>query len=312
MQNSVTEERYKYLGGSDIPAVMELSPFTKRFEMLKYKAQIDERDFEGNAYTEYGNEMEGKIRDYINENYGLDFVESKKIVEHENGLPTRYHADGTDENHRMMLEVKTTGENEIKDCINDYKMYLVQLLYGMETYGYELGLLAVYARPDDMSTEFDADRLQIFEVNIKDYDELLKEIHGAIDLFNKDLDYLKDNPFAEEEDLPSRKIIDEYKEMTVNVGEIAVNALDLVFAEKEIKDTISEIKDAITKAMGDNNIKTCDTEMGRITYIAQGKDTETVKLDDKALKADMPDIYDKYSKKTVRKGKKAYVRVTPH
>lgn len=308
MQSSVTEERYRYLGGSDISSIMELSPFTSRFEMLKYKAQIDENEFSGNDYTTYGNDMESKIRDYINEYYSMNFVEDKKIVENENGIDTRYHADGRDDDHRMLLEVKTTSE--IHECVKDYKMYLVQLLFGMETYGYELGLLAVYERPEDMSEEFDKDRLQVFEVNINDYDELLDEIHQAINSFNIDLNYLKENPFAEEDELPSRKLIEQYKEITVNVGEIAVNALDLLFAEKEIKDAIAEIKDGLCKAMGENSIKRCDTQLGRITYVPQGSDTETVKLDEKRLKEELPEVYAKYTKKSIRKGKKAYVRIT--
>lgn len=307
MQSSVTEDREKYIGGSDIPAIMELSPFMSRFELLKYKAQIEERDFTGNEYTEYGNAMESKIREYINKYYSLDFIEDKKIVEGE-GLPIRYHADGHEVEHRMLLEIKTTSD--IKECVKDYKMYLVQLLTGMETYGIEMGLLAVYSRPEDMSEEFDKDRLQIFEINIKDYDELLDEIHTAVKSFNIDLEYLKKNPFAEEEELPSRAIIEQYNDMTYCVGNVAVKALDLIFAEKEIKDKIAEIKEAICKAMGDNGIKSCNTYLGKISYVAPGADTKTEKLDATRLKTEMPEVYAKYVKETVRKGKKAYVRLT--
>lgn len=308
IETDVTLNRERGLGGSDIASIMELSPFTSRFEMLKYKAQIDEPDFAGNDFTRYGNEMEGKIRDYINEYYSMNFVTDYREIEKEDALNLFYHADGSDDDHRMLLEVKTTSE--IHECVKDYKMYLVQLLFGMETYGYELGLLAVYERPEDMSEEFDKDRLQVFEVNINDYDELLDEIHQAINSFNIDLNYLKENPFAEEDELPSRKLIEQYEEITVNVGEIAVNALDLLFAEKEIKDAIADIKDGLCQAMGENSIKRCDTQLGRITYVPQGSDTETVKLDEKRLKAELPEVYAKYTKKSVRKGKKAYVRIT--
>ena len=60
----VTKDRSKYIGGSDIPAIMGISHFKTRFDLLLEKAQLQENQFDGNSYTEYGNELEPKIRDY--------------------------------------------------------------------------------------------------------------------------------------------------------------------------------------------------------------------------------------------------------
>ena len=65
MQN-VKVDRDKYIGGSDIPIIMGISQFKTRFELLLEKAGLKENTFDGNEYTEYGNIMEPKIRDYIN------------------------------------------------------------------------------------------------------------------------------------------------------------------------------------------------------------------------------------------------------
>lgn len=57
----VTIDRNKYIGGSDIPIIMGISKFKKRFDLLLEKAELKENDFTGNAYTEYGNVMEEKL-----------------------------------------------------------------------------------------------------------------------------------------------------------------------------------------------------------------------------------------------------------
>ena len=47
---------------------------------------------------------------------------------------------------------------------------------------------------------FDKNRLQLFTINIKDYDELIKDIYYEIDRFEKDLERLKKNPLLSEKD----------------------------------------------------------------------------------------------------------------
>ena len=76
MQN-VKVDRDKYIGGSDIPIMMNISPFKTRWELLQEKAGLVENTFDGNQYTEYGNVLEPKIRDYINESQKDKFVEGK-------------------------------------------------------------------------------------------------------------------------------------------------------------------------------------------------------------------------------------------
>ena len=49
---NVTENRYKYIGGSDIPIIMGISTFKKRFDLLLEKAQLKTDDFQGNEYTD--------------------------------------------------------------------------------------------------------------------------------------------------------------------------------------------------------------------------------------------------------------------
>lgn len=188
----VRTDRNKFIGGSDIPIIMNLSPFKKRFDLLLEKADLLENDFDGNIYTEYGNILESKIRKYINKLKNTNYIEYKKIDGN-----IRCHLDGF--NDVSVLEIKTTSQ--IRKKVSSYKKYLVQLLFYMQQTKVEKGLLAVYERPKDFSEEFHEERLQIFDIDINDYDELLKEINTAVKKFIKDLEKIKENPFIEEWEL---------------------------------------------------------------------------------------------------------------
>ena len=188
----VRTDRNKYIGGSDIPIIMNISPFKKRFDLLLEKADLLENEFEGNIYTEYGNILEPKIREYINKLKDTKYIEYKKIDGN-----IRCHLDGFD--NVSVLEIKTTSQ--IRKKVSSYKKYLVQLLFYMQQTNVEKGLLAVYERPKDFSEEFDKERLQLFDIDINDYDELLKEINTAVRKFIKDLEKIKENPFIEEWEL---------------------------------------------------------------------------------------------------------------
>lgn len=185
-------DRNKYIGGSDIPTIMNISPFKKRFDLLLEKADLLENEFEGNVYTEYGNILEPKIREYINKLKNTNYIEYKKIDGN-----IRCHLDGF--NNESVLEIKTTSQ--IRKKVSSYKKYLVQLLFYMQEVKVDKGLLAVYERPKDFCEEFHEERLQVFDIDIKDYEELLKDINAAVKKFIEDLEKVKENPFIEEWEL---------------------------------------------------------------------------------------------------------------
>ena len=71
----------------------------------------------------------------------------------------------------------------------------------MQTMQVDKGVLAVYERPRDFCEEFHEERLQVFDIDIKDYEELLKDINADVKRFIKDLEKVKENPFIEEWEL---------------------------------------------------------------------------------------------------------------
>ena len=291
---AVTIDRDKYIGGSDIPIIMNLSPFKKRFDLLLEKAGLKENDFTGNEYTEYGNILEPKIRDFINESFSMEFVEGKHI----NG-DIRCHTDGETEN--CILEIKTTSQ--IHENVDDYKVYLVQLLFYMQNVNVEHGLLAIYERPEDFNEEFDSKRLTTYSINIHDYKELLEQINKAVDQFRIDLAKVKENPLITEEDL-----------LPVDLTELSnkVVALENQLAEmKKIEAQAKDLKEQLKTAMEKSGTKTWETPNGtKITLVPDGEDKVVKKFNEKLFKNNNLDLWDEYSEEVVQKGKSGYVRIT--
>ena len=304
----VTEDRNKYIGGSDIPIIMGLSKFKTRWELLQEKAGLIEPDFEENAYTEFGETLEPQIRDAINKMYEGHFPlfeEHQKIVG-----KLRYHADGF--NGERVLEIKTTSQ--IKESLEGYKSYLVQLLFGMDLYNVNNGVLAVYERPDDFDTTFDPFALTMYGVNMQDHAKLTDEIGEAIKQFQKDLEKVKANPLITEEELQPTALI----ELSDKVVALEQRLAEYKSIEKEQK----EMKEALKVAMEEYGVKKWTTNNGvQITLVPDAPDKRVY---EKVI--DYAGLQEAYSKLCehvgvpercfvrevdgIKKGRKGYVKIT--
>lgn len=314
MQDSVKQDRQKFLGGSDIPIIMGISPFKTRYKLLCEKAGIEEDTFKGDAYTEYGNIMEEKIRDHINNSnmvYGeAPFHEDKFEREPIGSEPIgiRCHCDGI--NEITVLEIKTTSK--IHDNVNDYKYYLVQLLYYMIYFERRYGMLAVYERPNDMNTEFDMRRLQTFRIDREDYKDLIFEIGKAVVDFMIDLKEMKKNPFLEEEDFIPSDLV----EVSDKIIALEAQLADMKRIEKQVKDFKEQLKAEMEK----HKVKKWKTPSG--CSICLVEDTPSTvemvdELDLEAMKQDLPELFKSYTDggyikpvEKIKKGKAGYVRIS--
>ena len=292
----VRKDRDKYIGGSDLPIIMGISPFKSRFDLLLEKAGYLENDFKGNEYTEFGNELEPKIRNYINDSlYKKDPFREDTFIDGD----LRANVDGV--NKGFILEIKTTSQ--IKDDLDDYKLYLVQLLFYMKVANKKKGMLAVYERPVDFSEEFDENRLQTFMIDIANFKELLEDIDFAIEQFRIDLKKVKENPLITEEELQPKEVI----ELSNKIVEIE-NQL-IVF--KELEKSQKKLKEQLKKAMEEYHIKKWETPNGtKITLVADGEDKEVEVFNEDNFKKENEELYKKYSEKQIKKGRSGYVKIT--
>jgi hypothetical protein len=282
--------------------------------LLQEKAGIVEPENASNIYTEYGNVMEEKIRDHINNSnmvYGeAPFHEDKFVREPIGSDPIgiRCHCDGI--NEITVLEIKTTSE--IHENVNDYKYYLVQLLYYMIYFERRYGMLAVYERPEDMSEEFDMRRLQVFRIDREDYKDLIYEIGLAVAEFMRDLKAMKENPFLEEEDFIPSELVETSDKLI---------ALEAQLKEmKQIEEQVKAFKAQLKEEMEKHKVKKWRTPSGVSLCLVDDTPStvETVEeLDLEAMKQDLPELFKPYTDggymkpvEKIKKGKAGYVRIS--
>lgn len=300
MEYDVTIDREHYIGGSDIPVIMGISPFKTRYELLLEKAGLAENDFVGNRYTVYGQQLEPQIREYINGQMptGAKF-EPNKIVDGD----IRCHTDGF--NGYCVLEIKTTSH--IYETLDEYKIYLVQLLLYMEKNKVKSGLLAVYKRDNDFDTDFKPENLSIFEVEMTDYQNLMEEVNAEIERFRADLARLKENPLLCEEDFQPNEL--------VALSQKAVALENRMVEYKAIEKQYKEMKQALFEAMTKHDVKSWEMPNGtRITRVDGTKaSTETItEFDVETFKQENAELFEKYQKTVTKKtaGRAGYVKIT--
>ena len=296
----VTVDRESYIGGSDIPCIMGISPFKTRFQLLLEKAGLEENDFTGNKYTVYGQQLEPQIREYIN---GLDAkskpFEPNRVYDGD----FRAHTDGF--NGECVLEIKTTSH--VYNALNEYRVYLVQLLKYMEVNKVENGLLAVYERPSDFATEFEVGRLHLYDVDMNDYRDLLAEINTEIDRFRADLARLKENPLLSEEDFqPSELVL-----LSQKVIKFEAQLAELKNIEAECK----KAKATLFEEMEKHGVKSWSTPNGtKITRVdgTPGSVKTDTEFDLKTFKAENAEMYQRYLKEVEKKvaGRSGYIKIT--
>ncbi len=302
---NVLVDRQSYIGGSEIPSIMGISPFKTRWQLLQEKAGIIEPEVVDNKFVDYGSEMEKYIRDYVNflDEYREDnFVEDTLVVEGPI-IASRCNVDGR--NSDTILEVKTTSQ--IHDNLDDYKVYLVQLLYYMYNYGYSKGKLAVYERPEDFNTDFDPEQLMLYNVNIEEYSDLVEDIKNAVNEFRVDLAKLKENKELAEQDFIPVEIVHYANEIQIIEDRLKVF--------KQLEKEQEELKTKLYESMLEAGIKTWTTPNNtKITVVEEIPSTTIIeeKFDEETFKKENEEQYNKYLKQVEKKksGKKGYVRIS--
>ena len=147
VKDSVKDDRDKYIGGSDLPKVInEVSA-----RRLVFEKSQPLKDFTS-IYTEFGNIAEPLIRAYVSEKkFGNQNIDpSTTIIEREGKLGLRGNLDG-DYKGGAVIEIKTLGENYFEDPSAFHKKmidYSIQVAYYMMLKDYLVGEIYIFKRPE--------------------------------------------------------------------------------------------------------------------------------------------------------------------
>lgn len=294
--DTVKDDRQKYLGGSEAPIIMGLSPYKTRFELLLEKLGVKKEEFVGNEYTEFGKEMEPKIRDYINSTSKTSKNKYKSDCIVNENVRVRCNVDGI--NQTSILEIKTSTKPNTQNL-----GYLAQLLFYLHFYKLEKGVIAVY-KNDDFDTEFDASKLEI--------EEFLYE--HLVEMLNVDIDKLVTNFWNDYETLKGYLSLgyelDETMITNNSIQEVSNQVIALeneLTTLKEIEAKHKAVKEKLFNLMIENNVKKWETPQGiKITRVDPTTSTRKT-LDEKAL-SEIMDLEPYYTEKA--SNRKGYVKIT--
>lgn len=275
---NVTENRHKYVGGSDVPVILGISKFKTQFELASEKMGITKSDFKGNEYTAYGHAMEPQIREYINLTTDYEFMETSTINEEHS---IRANTDGVDHEAKTLLEIKTHG------AVPTIEVYKAQMQAYMFANDLDQGVLALYERSKDFNLEFDSENLDT-SIVVKRDEGFIKNMLDEINLFWQRCDWLIKNQGASEWDynnclseniIPGGKkpmtnklqvktvrfqpaVVEfNYEEIEKQLDQLLKKFDNLVFTEKEMKEcrsTLTElrkVKNSINKYRVDTKKK---------------------------------------------------------
>lgn len=144
MKDTVKNNRLHFIGGSDIPILMNISNYKDRETLVKEYAGVEDRTFKCNQFIEYGNLMEPKIRDYTNNILGFNCIPkcSKSFKKR-----IRCNTDGYDPNNKIIFEIKTNDRKHSN--ILDYEL---QMQLYMWKFKCKKGYLIQYTRPENFYT----------------------------------------------------------------------------------------------------------------------------------------------------------------
>lgn len=127
------EERRKGVGGSDIAAILGLSPWKTAYQVYQEKRkEVD--SWKGNEATEWGKRMEPAIRQWYSDQTGRSVRLPEKVMFHANYPFMLASLDGFTDDRRV-VEIKTArsskgwgepGTNEIPDyCALQVQHYMI-------------------------------------------------------------------------------------------------------------------------------------------------------------------------------------------
>lgn len=281
---NVTENREKYVGGSDMPIILGMSPYKTPFQLAKEKAGLVERTFDASAYTEYGNILEPQIRDYLNASAGLNFQPDTFIDENER---IRANVDGYEKEEGLLLEIKTHGANPSNES------YYAQIQLYLHVYGLDCCWLAKYRRPADFETDLEAYKFDVMNMDIEmvkydaDYGQKLIE---AIHRFWVQVDALKMNPDMTESEFHQAG----NNELMAKVTQLAAFENEIQRLKQLEKDA-KTLRDELIDLMENTALKKIDTGNVVVTYVAPSVRTS---IDSAKLRDELPEIYEQYKRLT--------------
>ena len=285
------ELRKQGLGGSDIGTMLGLNQYKSPYQLwLEKTGQIEAPDISSKLQVQIGNELEDLVARLFDYAYGMKVQRDNKTHYHKEHPFLLANIDRKIVGEKALLECKTTGAFSANQWYEDEipASYIMQVQHYLNVLDYDYAYIAVVIGNHDFKfkkIERDEELIDMYTKEaIKFWNEnVLKNVAPEIDgsLATKEALNLVD--FKPLNSLP---ILSSQKQLLGEIGYVKSQIKELTKLENEIKNYMYE-----------NEADELLSDEYKVTW----NEHERTSIDTKALKKEMPDIYEQYSKKSTYK-----------
>lgn len=296
------QQRTKGVGGSDVAAIMGLSPWRTPMQVwLEKTGREQPQDISDKPYVAFGNTMEPVIGKWYAEQFPTFTVRRVNAICQSISRPWAQASldyEVYDGRRWGVLEIKTARTaQDWQEGVPAY--YLTQVTHYLSVTGRAFAYVAVFFRD---TCEFKAFYIERDEEDIAAVDSAVDtfwhdyveagimpqltgtegEVASLTDYYGKPSGTFTQLHDASPEAVEARQAIAEY--------------LDAARAEKQAKEAKTKATATLAKLIGD--AKGLDTDVARVTWVRR----EATKLDTKRLQAEHPEIWEQYAYRKVQNG----------
>lgn len=283
------EERRKGIGGSDVAAILGLSPWKTPYQVYREKRKEVE-DWQGNEATDWGKRMEPAIRQWYSDTTGRCVRLPDKILFNSQYPFMLASLDGFTDDPRG-VEIKTArsgkgwgepGTNEIPDY------YFLQVQHYMVVTGFEVF---------DVPVSIGGGSPELYEVPAdKELQEMIIEAEAAF--WQRVVDGNPPDPTTYAD------AVQRFGSVRAE-GAVIASGCDVLTAIelRQVRQGLStleakeeELKGRLIISLGESGSDLIDSEGTTLITYRMGNGRKS--LDIKALEREMPDVYQKYLKQT--------------
>ena len=283
------------LGGSDIGTMLGLNAHKSPYQLwLEKTGQIEAPDISDKIEIQVGNELEPLVARIFTQQTGMSVQRDNKTHYHKDYPFLLANIDRKIVGEKALLECKTTGAFSANQWDEDEipASYIMQVQHYLNVLDYDKAYIAVIIGNHDFvwkEIKRDDELIDMYTKEaIKFWNEhVLKKVAPEIDgsLATKEALNLVDY-----EPLNSLSILSSQKQKLVELGNVKAQI-------KELTQYQTEIENKLKNYMYENEADELLSDEFKVTW----KETKRTSIDTKALKKEMPDVYEQYSKETTYK-----------
>lgn len=283
------------LGGSDIGTMLGLNAYKSPYQLwLEKTGQIEAPDISDKIAIQVGNELEDLVARIFTQQTGIAVQRDNKTHYHKDYPFLLANIDRKIVGEKALLECKTTSAFNKQQWEDDEipASYILQVQHYLNVMDYDKAYIAVIIGNHDFvwkEIQRDQELIDMYTKEaIKFWNEnVLKNVAPEIDGSPATKEALN---LVDYEPLNSLSILSSQKQNLVELGNVKAQIKELTEYQTQIE---NKLKDYMYKNEADELV----SDEFNVTW----KETKRTSIDTKALKKELPDVFEKYSKETTYK-----------